>query len=104
MAYMVSQQEREFTVRMALGAQRPEVVRLVMAQSLRLTGAGLVVGMIGAVLLSRAMSGFLFGVLPLDLPVFLGASAVLGGMAVLASLYPALRAVGVDSATALRGD
>jgi hypothetical protein len=104
MAYMVSQRGREFAVRMAVGAQRPVVIRLVMTQSLKLTAAGLGLGMLGAIALSRAMSGFLFGVMPLDLPVFLGASAVLGGVAVLASLYPALRAVRADPARVLRGD
>jgi ABC-type antimicrobial peptide transport system permease subunit len=104
MAYMVSRRVREFAVRMALGAQQPQVVRLVMGQGLRLTAVGLGVGMLGAVVLSQAMSSFLYGVVPLDLPVFLGASVALGSVAILALLYPALRAVRVDPAIALRGD
>jgi len=80
------------------------VLRLVLGQSLRLTAVGLGVGLIGAFALSEVLSGFLFGVLPFDVPVFLGASVVLGGVAVLASLSPALRAVRVDPATVLRGE
>ncbi len=80
------------------------MLRLVLGQSLRLTAVGLGVGLIGAFALSEVLSGFLFGVLPFDVPVFLGASVVLGGVAVLASLSPALRAVRVDPATVLRGE
>jgi putative ABC transport system permease protein len=104
LSYQVLQRRREMGVRAALGASRGRLVALVVREGLAVTAAGLVLGMVAALLLTRLMSGLLFGVQPLDLPSFLIAPLVLFIVALLACLVPARRAALVDPAEALRTD
>jgi putative ABC transport system permease protein len=103
-AYSVSQRTREMGIRLALGAGQPAVLRLVMSQGVRLTIAGLVVGLAGAAALTRVMASMLYGVSPLDPATFVLVGAVLGLVAAGASYFPARRATRVDPVVALRAE
>jgi putative ABC transport system permease protein len=104
MAYSVTQRRAEVGVRMALGASRPDVVRLVISQGIRLTLAGLLVGLAGSLVLTRLMASLLFGVQPTD-PLTLAAVAVfLAAIALVASWIPARRAASTDPAIVLRAE
>ena len=104
LAYLVAQESRQIGIRMALGARPASVVAMVVGRGMRLAGAGIVIGLIGAVALTRFLAGLLAGVSPLD-PVSLGGSVVaLGVVAALACLVPARQAIRVDPATALRAE
>ena len=103
-AYYVTQRTHEIGVRMALGAQPRHVLGLVMGQSLRLTVAGLVLGLCGGLALTRALESLLYGVRPTDPATFAAAAALLGAVALLACLLPARRATKVDPLIALRDD
>jgi putative ABC transport system permease protein len=87
---------------MALGAQPRDVLRLVLGQSLRLTLAGLALGLCGALAVTRVLTTMLFGVEPTDPATFAAAALVLGAAALLACLLPARRATKVDPMVALR--
>ena len=102
MSYWVTQRTHEIGVRVALGAQRQQVLRLVLARATWITIGGLTVGVVGAFVLARSLSGLLFGVRPIDPLTFLAASAALAGIAFVASWQPARRAAGVDPMVALR--
>jgi predicted permease len=102
MSYSVAQRTREIGIRMALGAQRGDVLKLTIANGLKLVGTGLLIGLAGAFALTRVMSGLLFGISPTDPTTFLAISFVLLAVAVLASYLPALRATRVDPILALR--
>ncbi len=102
MSYSVAQQTREIGIRMALGAQRSDVLRMTVLQGLRLVGFGLIVGLAGALLLTRLMASLLFGISATDPVTFLGISIVLLAVALFASFIPALRATRVDPMVALR--
>jgi putative ABC transport system permease protein len=102
MSYSVSQRTREIGIRMALGAARPQVLRLVVRDAARLALVGVLIGVTVAVLLTRFMSAFLFGISPTDPLTFLVFSMFLTGVALLASYIPARRAMRVDPVTALR--
>ena len=86
------------------GASRGEVIRLVAGEGLRLAGAGIVIGLVGAGAATRLLEALLFEVRPLDPATFLAAAVVLAAVALLASALPALRASRVDPASALRAD
>ena len=101
-AYGVAQRTQEIGVRIALGAGRRDVVSLAVAQALRATAAGALIGMLLAVALGRAVASLLFGVKPLDPAAVLGAVAVLLAVAALAAWVPARRAAGIDPMQALR--
>jgi predicted permease len=101
-SYAVVQRTQEIGVRMALGARRGAVLALVVGQGLRLAGSGVVIGVILAVILSRAVESQLFGVSALDPLTFVSMAAVLLGAAFLASYLPARRATRVDPLQALR--
>lgn len=104
MSYAVSRRSQELGIRMALGATRGDVLRLVVKGGLGLALVGVVVGLAGAAGLARLMTGLLYGVTPAD-PVTLGGVAfVLLAVAVLASVVPARRATRIDPMTALRND
>ncbi len=103
-AYMVAQRTREIGVRMALGARRVDVVRLVLNRGLVLTGAGLVIGGIAAFAVMRTLKGLLFGVSSAEPLTFIGVAALLGTVAIVASVVPARRASAVDPAIALRNE
>jgi putative ABC transport system permease protein len=102
MAYAVSRRTHEIGVRMALGAQPREVLRSTLAQGARLAAAGLVLGVAGAVLLSRVVNKLLFGVTATDPITYAGVAVLLAGVALLAAYLPARRAARVDPMVALR--
>ena len=102
LAYSVAQRTREIGIRMALGAQRAEVLRLVLRQSLVLTGAGVGLGLLGAGLVTRYLERLLFGVTPLDPPTWVAVSVLFVAIALLASYVPARRATRVNPLVALR--
>jgi predicted permease len=104
MAYFVSQRTGEIGVRMALGAQRRDVLKLVVRQGMSFALAGVAIGFIVSLALARLISGMLFGVSPND-PVTLALfTMLLVGVALLANYIPARRAAMVDPMTALRND
>jgi putative ABC transport system permease protein len=104
LSYGVEQRAREIGVRVALGARPSGIMARVMGESLVLSAAGLAIGLAGAVVLTRLMSGLLFGVTPTD-PLTFGAVAVLLlGVAVTASLVPARRAARIDPLVTLRAE
>ncbi len=102
MAYAVGQRTREIGIRMALGAERSTVTRLVLGQSLVLIGIGTVVGLAGAAAVTRYLEGMLFGLTPLDASTFITVSVVFVAIATLAAFVPARRATKVDPLVALR--
>jgi predicted permease len=103
-AYIAAQRTREIGIRMALGAQRTDVVGLFLRHGLVLSGIGIALGVLGAGGATRLMSTLLFGVEPLDLATFATVSAALGAIALLATYLPARRASRVDPVHALRGE
>ena len=102
MAYSVSQRTRELGIRMALGAGRADVVRLVVLQGLRLTIAGVIVGLAVSLAVTRLVATLLFNVSPTDLVTFVAVPALLAVAALGASYLPALRATRIDPMIALR--
>jgi predicted permease len=100
-AFLVVQRTQEIGVRMALGAQRGQVVRLVAGKSLAPVAVGSLAGVVGALVLGRTMKSLLFGVRPHDPLTLVIAALALGGIAVVATLLPARRATKVNPATAL---
>jgi putative ABC transport system permease protein len=102
LSYAVSLRTREFGVRMALGMPARDGARLVLADGLRLTLAGIALGLIGAWALSRALSTLLFDMRATDVPTYAAVSGVLVVTCVTACVIPARRAMSVDPVTALR--
>ena len=101
-SYSVTQRIQEIGIRMALGAERGDVLSLVVKHGIGLTAAGVVLGLIGAAALTRFLKSLLYGVQPIDWATFLIASAILAATALLASYIPARRAARVDPMVALR--
>ena len=102
MTYSVTQRTHEIGVRMALGAQRADVLRLVVGYAIKLTLAGLAIGVPFALALTGALSSVLFGVVRIDTPVFALFTFLLALVAALAAYIPARRATQVDPMVALR--
>jgi putative ABC transport system permease protein len=104
LAHVVAHRAREIGIRMALGAQRFQVVGLVLRQTVVLTIVGIVAGLAGAAALSRYVEGLLFGLTPLDLTTFAAVVVMFVAVATLASYVPARRAARVDPLVALRAE
>jgi predicted permease len=104
MAYAVTQRRREIGVRMALGATRRDVLRLVLTRALRIVGAGLIVGLAGAVGVTRVLQAFLFGVTPTDPIAFAIVTLLLMALGLMAAWLPARRAARIDPCAALRAE
>jgi len=102
LAYTVAQQTREIGIRMALGANPGKVMRLVLARGLRLAGAGTVIGVLAALMLTQLLNSLLFGVSATDPLTFAAVAGLLLGVAFLACYVPARRAMRVDPMVALR--
>ena len=101
-AYMVSERTHEIGVRVALGAQRANILRLILAQGARLVAAGVAFGLVGALIAARAMAGLLFGISPIDPVTFGVVTVVLAAVAFAGCYVPARRAMRADPVTALR--
>jgi ABC-type antimicrobial peptide transport system permease subunit len=101
-AYLVNRRMRELGIRMALGARRGDVLRLVLAQGLRLSAVGAAVGLAGAFASSRLMSRFIYGVAATDPFSYVASTLICIGVALLACYFPARRATKVDPLVALR--
>jgi putative ABC transport system permease protein len=104
MAYSVEQRTQEMGIRMALGADRSAIRRLIVGHGVRLTAAGILLGLAAAFALTHLIAGFLFGVKPWDPAAFLAAPLVLTAVAILAVWLPAKRAAKVDPMQALRAE
>jgi predicted permease len=104
LSHLVSQGARDIGVRMALGAERSRILLMVLRQGLKLTVAGVVLGLLGAAAVTRVMANLLFGVSATDLATFAIVPVVLIVTAVVASYLPARRAMAVDPVVALRDE
>ncbi|HEX8696358.1 MAG TPA: ABC transporter permease [Longimicrobium sp.] len=104
LAYSVSQRTREIGVRMALGAERAAVLRLVLGQGAALVAAGVAVGLAGALAASRVLAGMLYGLSATDPLTFVAVPLLVAAAGLLASWLPARRATRVDPLVALRAD
>jgi ABC-type antimicrobial peptide transport system permease subunit len=104
MAYAVTQRRHEIGLRFALGAQRRDVMRLVVGQGMRLTLIGIALGLAGSFALTRLMSSLLYGVTATDPITFIMVSAILSAAAFAACYLPARRAATIDPMVALRSE
>jgi len=102
LAYTVARRTNEIGIRMALGARKSDVLQLVVGQGMVLAFAGLALGMVGALGLTRFLASLLYGVKPSDALTFVAVSFILIAVALLASYIPARRAMKVDPMVALR--
>jgi predicted permease len=103
-SFLVNEQSHEIAIRLALGAQRRDILKMVLRQGLTLAAAGAGVGLAGALIVSHLMAGLLYGVSPYDLSTFAGVTAVLTAVAIAASYVPALRAMRLDPITSLHAE
>jgi putative ABC transport system permease protein len=101
-SYIVSERTHEIGIRIALGAQRKNILHMVLRQGLGLAIAGAAVGLVGALVVSHLMAGLLYGVRPTDPVTFSSVALLLLGVALLACYIPARRAIRVDPLVALR--
>ncbi len=103
-SYVVNEQRREIAIRLALGAQRGTILKMVLRRGLGLAAAGAGLGVVSALIVSHLMAGLLFGVSPDDLATFAVVTIVLTGVALAASYIPALRAMRLDPITTLHSE
>ena len=103
-SYLVTERQREIGIRVALGAGTGRIVELVLRQGLTLATIGILIGVGGALLLSRLTRTLLFGVSPNDPLTYVAVSAVIAAVALIACLLPAQRAMRIDPLAAIRGD
>jgi ABC-type antimicrobial peptide transport system permease subunit len=103
-SYIVNEQRREIAIRLALGAQRDTILKMVLRRGLGLAAASAGLGVAGALIVSHLMAGLLFGVSPTDLPTFAAVTLVLTTVALAASYIPALRAMRLDPITTLHSE
>jgi len=101
-SYTVAQRSRELAVRSALGARPADLVRLVVGQGLAVTGAGLGIGLVAALALSRSMGTLLYAVKPADALTYVGVTVTVASLAAAACAFPARRAARLDPWRALR--
>jgi len=101
-SYMVSERTYEIGIRLALGAQKETIIRMVVRQGLTLAIAGAAVGLVGALIVSRLMAGLLYGVKPTDPLTFTVVAVLLVVVALFACCIPARRAIRIDPMVALR--
>ena len=101
-AYSVTQRTREIGIRMALGAQRGDVLRMILRQSMLIIGIGLTIGLVAAFALTRWMASLLYGVSAHDLSIHGLVLMVLAGAGLIATYIPARRAMALDPMVALR--
>lgn len=101
-AYTVAQRTKEIGIRMALGAQKIDMLTMILRQSFTVIGIGLLVGLFGALAITRLMSSLLYGVSANDLSIYAVVTIVLSGAALIATYFPARRAMSVDPIVALR--
>jgi putative ABC transport system permease protein len=104
MAFGVTQRTREIGVRVALGAQDADVLRLVMHRGMLLTGTGLAIGFVAALALGRVLAGLLYGITPTDPVTLLTVALFLAAVALVATYLPARRAARLDPMVALRAE
>ncbi len=104
LAYRVSNRTVEIGVRMAVGAQRGQVVWMVLRDSLMLTVAGVAIGIPLSLLVGKALTSTLYGVKPYDVAIYLSAALGVAAVAIAASVIPARRAADIDPLTALRSE
>jgi ABC-type antimicrobial peptide transport system permease subunit len=103
-SYVVNEQRREIAIRLALGAQRGTILKIVLRRGLGLAAAGAGLGVAGALIVSHLMAGLLYGVSPTDLPTFAGVTLALTTVALAGSYIPALRAMRLDPITTLHSE
>jgi ABC-type antimicrobial peptide transport system permease subunit len=103
-AYAVVQRTREFGVRIALGAQRANVLWIVLRQAVILGAIGIAIGIVGSLFASRAISSLIFGIAPRDPATFVSVALLLLAVALFAAVVPAWRATRIDPTTALRAE
>jgi predicted permease len=103
-SYVVNEQRREIAIRLALGAERGNILNMILRQGLGLAAAGAGLGVAGALIVSHLMAGLLYGVSPTDPPTLVGVTVVLTTVALAASYIPALRAMRLDPITTLRSE
>ena len=102
LAYAVARRTNEIGVRMALGAQRGDVLRLVLRRGVILATIGIVLGLAGAAGLSRSLTAMLYGLTPLDLRTYIAVASLFAVLTALASYVPARRAANIDPMDAIR--
>jgi putative ABC transport system permease protein len=103
-SYLVTEQTREIAIRLALGAQRSNILKMVLQQGLGMAAVGAAAGLAGSLIVSHLMAGLLYGVSPTDLPTFAGVTLVLTAVALAASYIPGLRAMRLDPIKTLHAE
>jgi putative ABC transport system permease protein len=104
MSYLVTQSTRDIGVMVALGARGSDIIGLVMRHGMELAGIGIIVGVIGAMALTRVMASLLFGISATDAVTFVTVPLLLAGVAFAATVIPAWRTTRVDPVVALRDE